>query len=137
MCFLIALTLFSSSLLESAAVRYESPHQLNRRDDSNSSSNAHLAGGNYSCSGDEMCPPCFFCDLVCDEMKQTASVMNGDCATYDDDRGVTQIGACVFNNVKLKKDVSAPIYRSLPENNTSLNEMMCGWINEQSWSSLW
>ncbi len=55
----LALVLFSSCFLQSAAVRYESPHQLNRRDDSNT---AHLTGGNDSCSGDEMCPPSFFCE---------------------------------------------------------------------------
>ncbi len=139
MCFLIALTLFSSCLLESAAVRYESPYQLNRRDDSNT---AHLAGGNYSCSGDEMCPPCFFCEeghcecgptlpndiIVCDETKQTASVMNGNCATYDENRGVTQIGACAYNFEEVK-NLSVPLYNLLPKNSTSLNEMMCGSLN--------
>ncbi len=55
--------------------------------------------------------------------------MNGNCATYDENRGVTQIGACAYISVKLKKDVSTPLYRLLPENSTSLNEMMCGSMN--------
>ncbi len=37
--------------------------------------------------------------IACDETKQTASVMNGNCATYDENSGVTQIGACpLFQN---------------------------------------
>ncbi len=138
MYLLVALSLLSSCFLQSVA---ESPYQLNVNDHS---LNRLLAGdGDDFCCEDQICPTYFFCEeehckcgpnlpndiIACNDEKQISSVLDCYCATYDEDRNVTQIGACVYNCERLKKDLSEFIYHLLPENTTFLNEMVCGSMN--------
>ena len=110
----VVLILFGSSLLRSVAIRYESPYHLNKIDNSVKvyyPNGTHPLPVDGSCSDDQMCPPCFFCEeghckcgptlpnaiIVCDDKMMTTSVLDCYCATYNEDRNVTQIGACIYN----------------------------------------
>ena len=58
------------------------------------------------------CPPGLFCDnrtckcahyhyphdsIKCDEEKGTSALLDYYCATFDDSKNVTQVGACIYN----------------------------------------
>jgi len=110
----VVLTLFSSSSLQSVAARYKSPYHLSKRDNSYPN-DTHPLPVDESCSDDQMCPPCFFCEeghckcgptlpnaiIACDDKMLTTSVLDCYCATYNEDRNVTQIGACIYITVRI------------------------------------
>ena len=78
------------------------------------------------------CPPGLFCNnrtckcahyhypydsIKCDEEKGTSAILDCYCATFDDNKTVTQVGACMFN---CNKNMSGGdnVYDSLTQNNS-------------------
>ena len=78
------------------------------------------------------CPPGLFCNhnrtckcahypypddiIKCDEEKGTSAILDCYCATFDDSKYVTQVGACMYNCNKNKNGYD-DVYNSLTRNN--------------------
>ena len=92
------------------------------------------------------CPPGLFCNnrtckcahyhypygsIKCDEEKGTSAILDCYCATFDDSKNVTQVGACMYNCNNNKNGVDN-VYNSLTRNDSitcsSLNRAgaLCG-----------
>ena len=92
-----------------------------------------------SCSNDDPetgCPPGLFCNetckcghypyrsMKCDEVKSTSAVLDCYCATFDETKNVTLLGACIYNCGYLDKDLVDSVYHPLP-NSTKQNNTVC------------
>ncbi len=105
----------------------------------------HISNFSLSCineNGTSFCPPWMYCDngicrcgdipysiLRCDDnWPGKVSVLDCYCLTYSEEKGITELGNCIFNcagkdnNIVVNKD---PIYRYLPMNIFKLNDFMC------------
>ena len=80
------------------------------------------------------CPPGLFCDnrtckcaqyhypyysIKCDEEKGTSALLDCYCATFDDSKNVTRVGACMYNCNKNKNGVDN-VYDSLTRNDSMI-----------------
>ena len=98
----------------------------------NSESNIVYGDGLLSDNSGMECPPGLFCNsnrtckcahypypddiIKCDEEKGTSVILDCYCATFDDSKNVTQVGACMYNCNKNKSD-NDNVYDSLTRNN--------------------
>ena len=98
-----------------------------------------------SCSSNDPvmdCLPGFFCSnetckcghryphgiIKCNEDKGTLSVLDCYCATFDQNKNVAEVGACFYNCINLKKDLSDIVYHPLPSN-IKQNNSICMLFN--------
>ena len=101
----------------------------------NSESNIVYDDGFLSDNSGMECPPGLFCNnnrtckcaqyhypygsIKCDEEKGTSSLLDCYCATFDDSKNVTRVGACMYNCNK-NKSGDDNVYDSLTRNNSMI-----------------
>ena len=63
--------------------------------------------------------------IKCDEDKDASAILDCYCATFDESRGITEVGACIFNCVKWRKKFKHEgAYNPLQSRSTK-NESLC------------
>ncbi len=97
-----------------------------------------------NCTASEhTCPPWHYCnsngicncgntlDDVINCSYRSLSVLNCFCVTYNSNTLTSELGQCLYNCQHKRHGSEDRIYRSLPQNNTELNEAMCGKFNRR------
>ena len=75
-----------------------------------------------------ICPDITHGLLHCDKSGYIDAVQSCACATYDQDRNVTEVGYCIYgcNRVNERNQNIPPGYTALPSNISQWNEFFCG-----------
>ena len=93
--------------------------------------NSSLVCPRWSACGDQVCkcPGISGSVLQCNEFGQISAVKHCFCATYDGNRDVLEVGACIYNCYH--SHFGSQDYLSLPANISRWNEFQCGKFNRK------
>ena len=103
----------------------------------NRSSSSHCSAGNP----EGLCAIGLFCEkghckcgrypygiIECDEDKGTSAVLDCYCATFDELRNVTKIGACIYNCENVSTSFVDSVYHPLLNSTQKQEESVCGFF---------